>query len=46
MEYRIGLMFAFIFSYSFDHPCEDAYFDFYFVQPEKTRQRRAALTRS
>jgi hypothetical protein len=43
MEYRIGFMFAFIFSCSFDHPCEDAYFDFYFVQPEKTRQRRAAL---
>ena len=39
MEYRIGLMFAFIFSYSFDHPCEDAYFDFYFVQPEKNAMR-------
>jgi len=49
MEYRIGFMFAFIFSCSFEHPCEGAYFDFYFVQPEyfvqleKTRQRRAAL---
>jgi len=43
MEYRIGFMFAFIFSCSFEHPCEDAYFDFYFVQLEKTRQRRVAL---
>jgi len=32
-------MFAFIFSCSFDHPCEDAYFDFYFVQPEKNAMR-------
>jgi hypothetical protein len=43
MEYRIGFMFPSIYC-SLEHLCEDAYFfDFYFMQPEKTRQRRAAL---